>query len=61
MGYGFAGLRIDVNGVQHSSCLRMGVPGAYDLFRAQMAGDVLLGLGGTQAGFPLYGYPRKED
>ena len=61
MGYGRARLRIDVNGVRHSSCPRMGVPGAYDLFGAQMAGDVLLGPGGTQAGFPLYGYPHKED
>ena len=61
MGYGLARLRIDVNGVRHSPCPRTGVPGAYDLFGVQMAGDVLLRPGGTQAGFPLYGYPHKED
>jgi len=52
MGYGLARLRIDVNGVRHSSCPRMGVPGAYDLFRGRWPEMFCCALGGTQARFP---------
>ena len=61
MGYGLARLRIDVNGVRHSPCPRTGVPGAYDLFGVQMAGDVLLRPWRHAGPVSLYGYTHKED